>query len=92
MRPSVTFEVNSMRDILVLYYSRHGGTAALAREVCRGIEQVSGMKARLRTVPPVHSVIATHEPSVPAVGPPYATADDLQDCAGLILGLSLIHI
>jgi len=75
-----------MRDILVLYYSRHGGTAALAREVCRGIEQVSGMQARLRTVPAVQSVITTPEASVPAVGPPYATADDLHNCAGLILG------
>jgi len=75
-----------MRDILVLYYSRHGSTATLAREVCRGVEQVNGMQARLRTVPPVHSGITTPEPSVPAVGPPYATIDDLKECAGLILG------
>lgn len=86
MRSSVHFEICNMQDILVLYYSRHGGTAALAREVCRGIEQVNGMQARLRTVPSVHSAITTPEPSVPTDGPPYATVDDLRECAGLILG------
>ena len=42
-----------MTEILVLYYSRSGATAELARQVCRGIEAVPGASARLRTVAPV---------------------------------------
>ncbi|MEO7478848.1 MAG: NAD(P)H-quinone oxidoreductase, partial [Lysobacteraceae bacterium] len=42
-----------MPEILVLYYSRNGAVAALARQIARGIEEVAGMSARLRTVPPV---------------------------------------
>ena len=42
-----------MAEILVLYYSRNGATAELARQVCRGIESVPGASARLRTVPAV---------------------------------------
>ena len=30
----------SNAEILVLYYSRQGATAELARQVCRGIESV----------------------------------------------------
>ena len=75
-----------MNEILVLYYSRQGSTAALARQVCRGIETVDGMQARLRTVPALATTIAPMEPSVPDEGPPYATHDDLIDCRGLILG------
>ena len=76
-----------MSDILVLYYSRHGATAELARQIVRGIESVSGIGARLRTVPAV--VPATEpaaEPPVPASGPPYATRTDLTECSGLVLG------
>ena len=40
-----------MPDILVLYYSRNGSVAQLARQVARGIGEVPGMQARLRTVP-----------------------------------------
>ncbi len=75
-----------MPDILVLYYSRHGAVEAMARQIARGIESVDGMRARLRSVPPV---APTHDPgadSIPARGAPYATLDDLKDCAGLALG------
>jgi NAD(P)H dehydrogenase (quinone) len=75
-----------MHEILVLYYSRQGSTAALARQVCRGVETVAGMQARLRTVPPVASTTERLDPSVPDAGPPYATHDDLVSCSGLILG------
>ena len=73
-------------EILVLYYSRDGATAELARQVCLGIESVEKCSARLRTVP---SVIADFEASAPVVpddGPPYATHQDLTDCAGLVMG------
>ena len=75
-----------MADILVLYYSRNGATAELARQVARGIESVSGTRARLRTVPAVSPSTEATEPPVPAEGPPYATHDDLRECDGLVLG------
>lgn len=73
-------------DILVLYYSRHGTTAQLARQVCRGVDSVPGVQARLRTVPPVHAGTQTPLPAIPGSGPPYVTAEDLHACAGLVLG------
>ena len=75
-----------MNEILVLYYSRQGSTAALARQVCRGVEAVAGMQAMLRTVAPVAATTERLDPPVPNEGPPYATHDDLLECSGLILG------
>ena len=72
-------------EILVLYYSRKGATAELARQVCRGVE-MGGAQARLRTVPPVSAATEQSEPSIPERGPPYATHVDLTECAGLIVG------
>jgi len=72
--------------ILVLYYSRGGATADMARQVARGAELVSGMSARLRTVPAVSAVVECTEPDVPDDGPLYCDMDDLRDCAGLALG------
>ena len=73
-------------DVLVLYYSRHGSVAQMARLIARGVESVEGAQARLRTVPPVTADFETRGPEVPGDGPPYATAQDLTDCGGLILG------
>ncbi len=75
-----------MSEILVLYYSRHGATARMADEIAHGIEQVSGLSARLRTVPEVSTVCEAVEDTIPAEGAPYATLDDLQECIGLALG------
>ncbi len=75
-----------MKDILVLYFSRSGHTAAMARRIARGIEEVDGMRARLRTVPPVAAVTTTAAPPEPDTGAPYVQRDDLSECAGLILG------
>jgi NAD(P)H dehydrogenase (quinone) len=75
-----------MPDILILYYSRHGSVAAMAQLIARGVEQVPGMQARVRTVPAVSAVCEAVADSIPAEGPPYATLDDLRDCAGLALG------
>ncbi len=71
-----------MTEILVLYYSRHGATAELARHVVRGVESEPGATARLRTVPGTSAAPG----SVPETGPVYASHADLQDCAGLVLG------
>jgi NAD(P)H dehydrogenase (quinone) len=73
-------------EILVLFYSRKGATAELARQVCRGVESVAGARARLSTVPAVAAVIEDPQPAVPAEGPPYATHDDLRECDGLVMG------
>ncbi len=75
-----------MSEILVLYYSRHGTTEALAREVCRGVDAVPGMAARLRTVPPVSTVTEASADAVPDAGPPFVANRDLVECAGLVLG------
>jgi NAD(P)H dehydrogenase (quinone) len=74
------------REILVLYYSRNGHTAQLARLIARGIEEVSGMRARLRQVPPVAPVTEIAQPPEPADGAPYVDKQDLADCVGLAMG------
>ena len=75
-----------MAEILVLYYSRGGSVARLARQLARGIEEVPGMQARLRTVPPVSAVTQRAAPPVPDDGAPYVQARDLEECTGLALG------
>lgn len=72
--------------ILIVYYSRHGATAQMANFIGRGVENVAGMTARIRTVPSISAVAEAVTPSVPEQGPPYATLDDLEHCQGLILG------
>jgi NAD(P)H dehydrogenase (quinone) len=75
-----------MSDVLVLYYSRYGATDALAREVCRGVDSVKGMAARLRTVPPISAVSEATENEIPDDGPPYVNSSDLAECAGIVMG------
>mgnify|MGYP000219925291 CR=1 FL=1 len=75
-----------MSEILVLYYSRYGATEKMAQHVARGVEEVPGMQARLRTVPAVSTVCEATEDNIPAQGAPYASVDDLRECAGLALG------
>ena len=72
--------------ILVLYYSRHGATAAMAQQVARGVERVPGLDARLRTVPAVSADCEQSADEIPADGPLYCELDDLRNCAGLVMG------
>jgi NAD(P)H dehydrogenase (quinone) len=74
-----------MPDILILYYSRGGSVAQLARQIARGVEEGGGT-ARLRTVPPVAAITQTAAPPVPEEGAPYVQKNDLHECAGLVLG------
>ena len=74
-----------MSYILVLYYSRYGATAEMARQVARGVES-GGLESRLRTLPAVSSVCEATADAIPTSGPPYAEEDDLRHCAGLALG------
>jgi len=75
-----------MPEILVLYYSHRGAVAEMARLVARGIEQVPGAGARLRTVPKVASVTTVAQPAIPDAGAPYCELADLEQCAGIALG------
>ena len=75
-----------MSEILILYYSRGGSVAQLARHIARGVEEVPGMQARLRTVPPVAPVTETAAAPVPDDGAHYASKRDLAECAGIALG------
>ena len=69
----------------MLYYSRYGATAEMARQIGRGIEE-AGLEARLRTVPAVSAVCEAVEDSIPDQGAPYASREDLRHCAALALG------
>ena len=75
-----------MQYILILYYSRYGATAKMAQQVARGVEKVANIEARVRTVPSVSEVTQAIEKEVPEQGPPYATLDDLKNCAGMAIG------
>ncbi|MBI2792061.1 MAG: NAD(P)H:quinone oxidoreductase [Gammaproteobacteria bacterium] len=72
--------------VLIVYYSRHGACAEMANLVARGIESVTGMSAKIRTVPPVSPNTQVASPPVPDRGAPYATLEELEHCQGLILG------
>jgi NAD(P)H dehydrogenase (quinone) len=74
------------QEILVLYYSPGGTTAEMANIIARGVEEIEGMQARVRTVPDVSAVSEQTAPEIPDDGPLYASTDDLVECAGLILG------
>lgn len=73
-------------NILVLYYSSHGSVAAMAEYMVRGIEQVAGVHAKLRTVPSVSSTVEETASPIPDTGPLFCTQQDLRECSGLILG------
>ena len=75
-----------MTEILILYYSRWGATSEMANLIARGVEEVEGAIAKLRTVPEVSPVCHATEDSIPDSGAPYATLEDLRDCDGLALG------
>jgi len=72
--------------ILVVHYSRHGATAAMAQQVARGVERMPGLAARLRTVPAVSADCEQSADEIPADGPLYCELDDLRYCAGLVMG------
>ncbi len=72
--------------VLVLYYSRYGAVKTMANLIARGVNSVSGIEARVRTVPAVSTTTEATEPAIPTEGDPYVTLDDLKDCAGLAMG------
>jgi NAD(P)H dehydrogenase (quinone) len=72
--------------VLILYYSRQGATAEMARQIARGVEQVEGMSALIRTVPAISAECESVADDIPAQGPLYCSGNELRECAGLILG------
>lgn len=75
-----------MPDILILYTSESGNTAAMAIQISRGVESVDSCRAILRTVPPVTAATQAVLPAVPEHGDPYVELEELSQCSGLILG------
>ncbi len=74
------------KEILVLYYSQHGAVQQMAQLIARGVEQVPGVRARIRTVPKVSTTCVATDPPVPDSGAPYAEHGDLEECIGIALG------
>ena len=72
--------------ILILYYSRYGATAKMAEQIARGVEMISGITAKIRTVPAVSTTIEASEHAIPSAGAPYASLEDLKHCVGLAVG------
>ena len=75
-----------MKKVLVLYYSRSGSTAEMARLIARGVESVEGTEAVLRTVPEISETCEAIEAKVPREGAPYVTLDELKNSDALALG------
>ncbi len=75
-----------MAEILILYYSRYGSTFEMAELIARGVEEVPGATAKLRTVPEVSPVCEATADTIPDSGHPYASLEDLKECDGLALG------
>jgi len=75
-----------VHEVLVLYYTQNGAVNSMARLVARGIDEVAGCAARIRTVPKVSTVCEAVAPMVPENGAPYVELRDLEECVGLALG------
>ncbi len=75
-----------MPYILILYYSKKGTTASMARHIAKGIDQFSEIEAKIRTVPSLVDSSTISSNNVPKEGPLYATIDDVRNCSGIILG------
>jgi len=76
----------SSNEVLVLFSSKHGSTAAMAKLIARGVESVEQMTAIVRTVPQTSTVCESTEDDIPEQGAPYVTLDELKHCSALALG------
>lgn len=72
--------------VLILYYSRHGATSAMAMQIAKGVEQITGIEARIRTVPAISTVCEAIEDDIPKEGPLFCSEEDLRNCSGLVIG------
>ena len=85
-RADYNTRMQETHDILVLYYSHHGAVREMAQLIARGVGEVNGANARVRTVPRVSTVTEATAPPVPDSGAPYVELRDLEECMGLALG------
>ena len=74
------------KQVLILFYSRHGSTEKMAHLIARGVEKITGVEAVLRTVPEVSATCEQTTDTIPKAGAPYVTLDDLKACDALALG------
>ncbi len=75
-----------MSEILILYYSQSGHVRDMAEHIARGVETVTGCSSKLRTVPAISTVCEATQDTIPQQGHLYASAEDLKQCDGLVLG------
>ncbi|PCH56470.1 MAG: NAD(P)H-quinone oxidoreductase [Legionellales bacterium] len=75
-----------MPYILVLYYSCFGATEQLANFIARGVNSITSIEAKIRTVPKISTVCEATAADIPDAGAPYVTLEELEHCAGLALG------
>jgi NAD(P)H dehydrogenase (quinone) len=75
-----------LHNILVVYYSRHGGVARMAEQIGLGVDANEDCESVLRCLPPVSASTEKSEASIPEQGVPYARVSDLESCNGLIVG------
>jgi NAD(P)H dehydrogenase (quinone) len=73
-------------SVLIVYYSRYGATRELAERIARGVEEVPGAEAVVRTVPAVSAVCEATAPAVPDSGHAYVEREDLRSCDALAIG------
>lgn len=64
--------------ITILYYSRHGSTRSIARQIARGVESIPNCEAQLRTVQDLDTPREVEDPEI--------TLDELKQCDGLAMG------
>ncbi|MEO9653394.1 NAD(P)H:quinone oxidoreductase [Marinomonas sp.] len=72
--------------ILILFYSKHGSIAEMAKHIARGVNKVSDIEAKIRQVPDVADTTVVASPAIPEEGAPYCTLEELAECSGLALG------
>jgi NAD(P)H dehydrogenase (quinone) len=75
-----------MQKILIVYYSRHGGTADMAAHIGTGVDSNPGCEAIIRCLPEVSANSEKTATPIPDKGVPFAEINDLEDCDALIIG------
>ncbi|NRA25227.1 MAG: NAD(P)H:quinone oxidoreductase, partial [Oleispira sp.] len=58
----------------------------MAQTIAQGVELVTGIEARISTVPAISANCEATEASIPDEGAIYCNEDDLKHCAGLVMG------
>lgn len=73
-----------MSDIVILYYSHGGNTRRMANQIARGVMQIDGCEAILRTVPELSDDRGPGADQSDSAA--FITRDELRSAAGLIVG------